>query len=300
MQRGRRSSSQPGVPQALGELDDPKMSHLSTVLRSGMATLSPPCRGWDDCEGLTKFSRCRPCLPRPRARAGHRHRAREDHRRPRRKSHVLLRPDKQPLAPQRHRLRLHASGVLRARQPARPNALMTSSLFAESSRFFKAALADQMGCVAGDYDSHALTVVERPANSREPHLALMTTCAVAPSSPSETLAWGLAPNRAFRRTFNLSHRSQQPRMRGRRAQRCRSHTPTLAWLSPPNRSAGVVPGFARGNYQLTTVELRAGEVSTTPTAARMRPKNLRYPRGAPPCSRRPCAAFWRLGSVPWN
>lgn len=53
---------------------------------------------------------------------------------------------------------------------------MASELFAEASRVFKIALAREMGCLPEDYESHELTVVERPASSREPHLALATTC----------------------------------------------------------------------------------------------------------------------------
>ena len=53
---------------------------------------------------------------------------------------------------------------------------MPGALFAESSAVFKRALAEQMGCEAAAYESNALTVVERPQSSREPHLALMTTC----------------------------------------------------------------------------------------------------------------------------
>lgn len=53
---------------------------------------------------------------------------------------------------------------------------MPTGLFAESAAGFKRILAAQMGCQPEDYESHALTIVERPADSREPHLALMTTC----------------------------------------------------------------------------------------------------------------------------
>jgi GNAT superfamily N-acetyltransferase len=51
-----------------------------------------------------------------------------------------------------------------------------SSLFAEASAVFKSVLAGQMGCRPEDYDSHALIVVQRPGDSRDPHLALATTC----------------------------------------------------------------------------------------------------------------------------
>jgi GNAT superfamily N-acetyltransferase len=53
---------------------------------------------------------------------------------------------------------------------------MAGELFAEASRVFKLAMAHEMGCSTDDYESHELTVVERPAGSREPHLALATTC----------------------------------------------------------------------------------------------------------------------------
>ena len=53
---------------------------------------------------------------------------------------------------------------------------MPGPLFAESSSFLKRTLAAQMGCTPADYESHQLTVVVRPPDSREPHLALMTTC----------------------------------------------------------------------------------------------------------------------------
>ncbi|MGE0600149.1 MAG: GNAT family N-acetyltransferase [Dehalococcoidia bacterium] len=53
---------------------------------------------------------------------------------------------------------------------------MTGSLFAESSAVLKAVLAEQMGCDPAAYESHGLAIVERPANSREPHLVLVTTC----------------------------------------------------------------------------------------------------------------------------
>ncbi|MEO8538269.1 MAG: GNAT family N-acetyltransferase [bacterium] len=53
---------------------------------------------------------------------------------------------------------------------------MPGPLFAESSAVLKSALAAQMGCSPSDYESHEITVVVRPPDSREPHLALMTTC----------------------------------------------------------------------------------------------------------------------------
>lgn len=53
---------------------------------------------------------------------------------------------------------------------------MSGTLFAEASAALKRVLAGQMGCSVSDYESHALTIVERPEGSREPHLALATTC----------------------------------------------------------------------------------------------------------------------------
>jgi len=53
---------------------------------------------------------------------------------------------------------------------------MSGSLFREAAAAFKAVLAREMGCSVEAYGSHALTVVERPPGSREPHLALATTC----------------------------------------------------------------------------------------------------------------------------
>lgn len=50
------------------------------------------------------------------------------------------------------------------------------TLFSEAARALKATLAAQMGCEPEAYESHTLTVVPRPAGSREPHLALATTC----------------------------------------------------------------------------------------------------------------------------
>jgi GNAT superfamily N-acetyltransferase len=48
-------------------------------------------------------------------------------------------------------------------------------LFAESRAAFLACLSGQMGCDARDYESEASTVVMRPPDSREHHLALATT-----------------------------------------------------------------------------------------------------------------------------
>lgn len=53
---------------------------------------------------------------------------------------------------------------------------MPGTLFRESSAIMKATLAREMGCQATDYESHEVTVVERPGDSREPHLVLVTTC----------------------------------------------------------------------------------------------------------------------------
>ncbi|MGB4863692.1 MAG: GNAT family N-acetyltransferase [Tepidiformaceae bacterium] len=53
---------------------------------------------------------------------------------------------------------------------------MPGSLYRESSTIMKATLARQMGCQPADYESHEVTAVERPADSREPHLVLVTTC----------------------------------------------------------------------------------------------------------------------------
>ncbi len=52
---------------------------------------------------------------------------------------------------------------------------MSTALFRESSAAVKRIIAAQMGCLPADYDSDALTVVERPVGSREPNLALVTT-----------------------------------------------------------------------------------------------------------------------------
>lgn len=53
---------------------------------------------------------------------------------------------------------------------------MPGDLYSQSSGAFKAVLAAEMGCEPSAYESHQLTVVDRPPTSREPHLALMTTC----------------------------------------------------------------------------------------------------------------------------
>ena len=53
---------------------------------------------------------------------------------------------------------------------------MMESQYREAAAAFKEILAEQMGCDAADYDSNALTIVERPEDSWEPHLALATTC----------------------------------------------------------------------------------------------------------------------------
>lgn len=52
---------------------------------------------------------------------------------------------------------------------------MTTPLYREASAFMRRTLAEQLGCSESDYQSHLVTVVERPPGSREPHLALMTT-----------------------------------------------------------------------------------------------------------------------------
>lgn len=52
---------------------------------------------------------------------------------------------------------------------------MPGSLYPTSSEVLREALAAEMGCAAEDYRSHQVTVVVRPAGSREPHLALVTT-----------------------------------------------------------------------------------------------------------------------------
>lgn len=52
---------------------------------------------------------------------------------------------------------------------------MPGTLYQQSSDALRRVLAAQMGCAVEDYLSHQLTIVERPADSREPHLALMTT-----------------------------------------------------------------------------------------------------------------------------
>ncbi|MFN8617874.1 MAG: hypothetical protein U0837_12300 [Dehalococcoidia bacterium] len=52
---------------------------------------------------------------------------------------------------------------------------MPGSLYQQSSAVLRRVLAGQMGCAVEDYLSHQLTIVERPADSREPHLALVTT-----------------------------------------------------------------------------------------------------------------------------
>jgi len=52
---------------------------------------------------------------------------------------------------------------------------MPGLLYAESSAAFKAALASQLGCAPSALDSESLVVVERPPDSREPHLALIAS-----------------------------------------------------------------------------------------------------------------------------
>ena len=62
--------------------------------------------------------------------------------------------------------------------PARPTGCrpaVTTPLYRESSAMVRDVLAQQMGCTPGDYQSHQVTVVARPADSREPHVALVTT-----------------------------------------------------------------------------------------------------------------------------
>jgi GNAT superfamily N-acetyltransferase len=53
---------------------------------------------------------------------------------------------------------------------------MPGPLFAESSRAFKASLAAQLGCDPAAFESHALSVVERPEGSCERQLAVVATC----------------------------------------------------------------------------------------------------------------------------
>lgn len=52
---------------------------------------------------------------------------------------------------------------------------MVTTLYTESSAALREVLAAQMGCTVEDYRSHQLAVVSRPADSREPHLVLVTT-----------------------------------------------------------------------------------------------------------------------------
>jgi len=53
---------------------------------------------------------------------------------------------------------------------------VSQTLFRESGEAFKRVLAGQMGCPPEAYESHSLTVCERPPTSREPHPVLLTTC----------------------------------------------------------------------------------------------------------------------------
>lgn len=53
---------------------------------------------------------------------------------------------------------------------------MPGSLFGQSAGAFKTAFAAQLGCDVTALDSNALTVVERPHDSREHHLAIVATC----------------------------------------------------------------------------------------------------------------------------
>jgi GNAT superfamily N-acetyltransferase len=64
------------------------------------------------------------------------------------------------------------------------------SLYAESSTVLKSVLAQQMGCEPLAYESHDLTVVQRPPESREPHLVLVTTCGTGSVVSSRDLALG--------------------------------------------------------------------------------------------------------------
>lgn len=53
---------------------------------------------------------------------------------------------------------------------------MPGPLFAESAAAFKASLAAQLGCAPAAFESHALSIVERPEGSRERQLAVVATC----------------------------------------------------------------------------------------------------------------------------
>jgi len=52
---------------------------------------------------------------------------------------------------------------------------MPGPLFAQAAAAVKTALASQLGCVPAALDSESLVVVERPPDSREPHLALIAS-----------------------------------------------------------------------------------------------------------------------------
>ncbi len=52
---------------------------------------------------------------------------------------------------------------------------MPTALYRESSAVLRRVLASELGCAPEDYLSHQVTVVDRPAGSREPHLVLVTT-----------------------------------------------------------------------------------------------------------------------------
>jgi len=53
---------------------------------------------------------------------------------------------------------------------------MPGPLFAKSAAGFKATLAAQLGCDPAAFESHALSIVERPEGSRERQLAIVATC----------------------------------------------------------------------------------------------------------------------------
>lgn len=53
---------------------------------------------------------------------------------------------------------------------------MPGPQFRQSAAAFKATFASQLGCSPAAFESNALTIVERPADSREQHLAIVATC----------------------------------------------------------------------------------------------------------------------------
>ncbi len=126
---------------------------------------------------------------------------------------------------------------------------MPGQLFAESAAAFKAAFAAQLGCDPSAFESNTLTIVERPAGSREHQLAVVATCgtgSVLSVKDARLAGWGREqPLEAHFRIFLPSFlEGMAAHARGLGYDGARSHSPSegmvLAEDLPPR---DLPPGY---------------------------------------------------------